>query len=51
MISIETLKDALWWVQDGMDNADLSNTDYKRTQKCRDEIKEYIDSQEREDTE
>lgn len=39
-LSIQTIEDALWWVQDGLDNAEFkSSADWRRTKKCRDELK------------
>lgn len=33
-LSIQTIRDALWWVKDGLDNADLDRIELERTQRC-----------------
>jgi len=42
-ITIQTIADALWWVQNGLDNADMTQKDYTKTQKCRDELRGCLD--------
>lgn len=41
-ISRNTLELALWWVEDGLENADMDRSDYIRTRRCRDELKAYL---------
>ncbi len=44
LLPVDIVKDALWWVQDGLDNADIDTEAYLRTTKCRDALEEYIES-------
>ena len=47
-ISVQTAKDALWWVQDGLDNCDLTRKEWRKTVRCRDELKGFIKQHENE---
>ena len=39
---IFALEDLLWWVQDGLDNADMTNREYTRTKNCRETVLKHI---------
>lgn len=39
---IFALEDLIYWVQDGIDNADMSRVDYVRTLKCKKVILKHI---------
>ena len=41
---IEAIKGALWWLEDGLDNADLTKAEYRKTKKFRDQLRAYIQS-------
>lgn len=39
---VQALEDLLWWVQDGLDNADLTNRQYQRTVNCKNKVLQHI---------
>ncbi|MCK5612118.1 hypothetical protein KAR91_60160 [Candidatus Pacearchaeota archaeon] len=41
-IPIEAIKGALWWLNDGLDNADMSNREWKKTADFKNQIKDWI---------
>lgn len=42
----QTLKDALWWIDEALNNADLTGDEYERTKNCRDNLKRMIEGEE-----
>lgn len=48
VISIQAIRDALWWVEEGLNNVDMDALDRKKTKSCRDELKEFINQHEKE---
>jgi len=39
---IVALEDLLWWVQNGLENADLTHRQYKRTVNCKETVLKHI---------
>jgi len=47
---IQALEDLLWWVQDGLDNADMTTREYRRTVKGKEVVLEHISNLKRNTT-
>jgi len=43
VLPVSVAEDALYWVQDGLDNADMDMESTGRTRRCRDALKKFID--------
>jgi len=39
---VQALEDLLWWVQDGLDNADMTHREYSRTVKAKELVLKHI---------
>lgn len=40
---VQAIKDAMWWVDEALQNADLDNIQRERTNKCLRELHQYLD--------
>ncbi len=41
-IPVEAIKGALWWLSDGLDNADMDNSEWQKTKKYKDQLETYL---------
>ena len=39
---IFALEDLIWWVQDGLNNADMTSREYERTKNCKETVVKHI---------
>ena len=46
-VPVDAIKDALWWLQDGLDNADMSYIQFLRTANAKKKIEVWLRSLER----
>jgi len=42
-VPIEAIKAALWWLEDGLLNAELTNKNYRKTKRYSEELNKYLE--------